>query len=161
MFAHPILVALGCATAAILFPALVYAVYLEGLFAWISGGPREQEGCPRCRRGIIERVAATSVGDRFYRCDRCGGRYRRSSRDGPFLDASAPRHDRAFLRRTREGTCEKPVPPIDEEACWTRTIDTLVWLKRSGGLSGVPRQKSERPKAPEPLASLWDRELDL
>jgi hypothetical protein len=148
------------AAGTILLASLLCATYMAGLSLLLPRYEPTSCGCPHCRRGALERVAALPGGDRFYRCDQCGARYTRSSRDGPWRDASAPEYDRAFLRRTREGTWEKPEPPIDEETYWTKTIDTLVWCKR---LSGPCQSKRQAPLAQHAhlnLASLWDRELD-
>jgi hypothetical protein len=160
MTPEPILITLGCAIGSILIATLLCAFYWEGLGLMLVGPRPRDNSCPRCGRGVIERISASSAGDRFYLCNCCGERYKRSSRGGPYHDASGAEFDGAFLRRTREGACEKHLPPIDEETRWTRTIDTLVWCKRSRDLCEVKTHTSGGPRDPGYSAPLWDRELD-
>jgi hypothetical protein len=155
----PILMVLGCAIGSIVLSSLFCALYWEGL-SLMFVRPQPPDGCSRCQRGIIERVTASSAGDRFYRCTCCEARYRRPSRGGLYQDASAPEFDRAFLRRTREGDWQKPLPPAEGETYWTRTIDTLVWCKRSRCPSEAKKQPSEEWRGLEHVLPLWDREID-
>ena len=160
MTLNPIFMTLGCVLGTIVLSSVFCILYWEGLGLMLVGSQPRDDGCSRCRRGVIERVAASSAGDRFYLCHCCGARYRRSSRGGPYQDACAPKYDRAFLRRGREGTYEKSVPPIEEETRWTRTLDSLVWCKRSRGHSQVMKRASRVWRESEQDAPLWDRELD-
>jgi hypothetical protein len=75
--------------------------------------------CKRCGRGLITRVAATKGGERFYRCESCGARYRRTLREGPWLDARAPVYDAVFARLEQNNHGESPDFPIDESIYWT------------------------------------------
>jgi hypothetical protein len=162
MTPNPTFMALGCAIGTVVLTSVLCILYWEGLSLILVVSQARDDGCSMCQRGVIERVAATSTGDRFYLCHSCGARYRRSSRGGLYQDASAPKFDRVFLRRTREGTFEKAVlPPIEEEFRWTRTIDALVWCKRSRFRSEFKRMNWGVCRDTEYGSPLWDRELDL
>lgn len=159
MPADSLSVSVGCVIGSILLTSLFCTLYLEGLGVMLHG-PQARDACPRCRRGAIERVTASSGGDRFYRCNRCWARYKRSSRAGPLQVASSPVYDGAFLRGTSRGACEKPALPVDEETYWTRTIDSLVRSKRSRGHRGGKQQEPGDRNDPHYLSCLWDSEYD-
>ena len=160
MITEILTVTLGCAAGAILLTSLFDGVYLAGLMALLPGHRSAGRGCPRCRRGTLERVAALPGGQRFYLCHSCRGCYKRSSRTGSWRDASTPEDDGAFQPMVFASDCIKPEPPIDEETYWTGTMDTLLWCKRKRGDIGV-HDRGSGDRAEVGHASLmWDRQFD-
>lgn len=105
--------------------------------------PLPPDLCKRCGRGLITRVAATRRGERFYRCESCGARYRRKLREGPWLDASAQVYDVIFSRQEQNSLGEPARFPIDESIYWTETVSSLVRNKRIRQLAG--RRGSKAP----------------
>jgi hypothetical protein len=160
MTPNPFFMTLGCAIATILVSSVLCILYCEGLSLMLDGSQSRDDACRRCRRGVIERVAASSAGDRFYLCHCCGARYRRTSRGGIYQDSCDPKYDRVFLRGTRECTSEKAERPVEPEIRWTRTIETLVWCKRSRAPRDLEWKTRVGWRDTENQAPLWDRELD-
>jgi hypothetical protein len=160
MITEALTVTLGCAAGTVLLASLFAGVYLAGLMALLPGHRSASRGCPRCRRGTLERVAALPGGQRFYLCDSCRGRYKRSSRSGPWHDASAPEDDGAFQPRVYARACIKPQLPIDEETYWTGTMDTLLWGKRKRNSIGFNDKGSGDRAEVGHAALMWDRQLD-
>lgn len=150
---------LACAAGIVLLTSLTCALYLEGL-GWMLPGLREGGVCRRCRRGAVERVSSSFSGDRYYECGNCGARYKRSTRSGPWEDASAPEYDSAFLRETASGTRVTPCAPFDEETYWTQTINTLVWGKRSRDIGRIKNSGAGDGTKPGDVSPLWDGEID-
>ena len=150
--------ALGCAIGTILLSSVFCSLYWEGLGLIVFSSQPRDDGCSRCRRGVIERVAASSTGDRFYLCHCCGARYRRSSQGGLLdEDAFAPEYDRAFLRRDRGGNCKKAEPPIEEELLLDSDDRHLGLVQEvEGARSKLMSQTLRGWKGPEPVGPLWD-----
>jgi len=105
------------------------AAYWE-VWRMIMDSPLPPDLCKRCRRGLITRAAATRHGDRFYRCASCGARYRRLSRNGPWLDASGQVYDVMYSHLEQDGLDERAPCPIDESRYWTETVSALLRNKR-------------------------------
>jgi hypothetical protein len=160
MITEALTVTLGCAVGTILLASLFVGVYLAGLMALLPDHRSAGRGCPRCRRGTLERVAALPGGQRFYRCDNCRGRYKRSLRTGPWCDASAPEDDGAFQPRPFAFGRIKPEPPIDEQTYWTGTIDRLVWCKWKRNYVGVDDNGTGDRAEVGHASPMWDRQVD-
>src|SRR4051794_34123278 len=114
---------LGVAAGAILFATLFCVAFLQGLVL-VLRCPESRPGppalCARCRRGTLERVAATRAGGRYYRCALCGARAMRSTLGGPWQDASAPEHDPEFLSASPNADPVNDVWPFDVKTYGTR-----------------------------------------
>jgi hypothetical protein len=160
MTTEALMLTLGGAAGTILLASLFVGVYLAGLMALLPGHRSDGRCCPRCRRGTLERVAALPGGQRFYRCDSCRGRYKRSSRTGQWRDASAPEDDGAFQPRPFAFGCVKPEPPIDEVRYWTGAIDTLVGCKRKRNYVGVDDKGSGDRAEVGHASPMWDHQVD-
>jgi hypothetical protein len=75
--------------AIIVFGALSGLVQLPlGFYRYVYVPLVQGVRCPRCSETALLRVAVESFGHRFYRCEWCGQRCKRSSIDSPWLDAS-------------------------------------------------------------------------
>jgi hypothetical protein len=179
LFVFPVLMAMawaapGVARHALLTIALTYT-FLIGYWAvlrQILERPMAPDLCQRCGRGLITRVAATPRGDRFYRCAICGERYRRESRDGPWLEAAGPVDDVMYSRSDPDGLDQKSQQPIDQARYWTETISALRRNKRirqiaqSRGRDAMKKtacsrlSKAARVQEYAPDCDLWDSELE-
>jgi hypothetical protein len=151
---------LGYAVGTMIAIGTLSVVYLEALAVFLRIPKAPWRGCPRCRKGALDRVAAHSDGRRFYLCDGCGSRYQRSERDGELHDASTPADDAAFAQNMPGGRVVKLSLPIAVETSWTRTVATLLRSKRAREGAGSTRRVRRNKIEPAHLPPLWDSELD-
>lgn len=80
--------------------------------------------CPTCREWSLKRVAILTFGYRFYKCDSCGQRCKRTDRESPWIDASAMQDDDMYKAIPHYGADRK------REA-------SIAALKMLGGLAAV------------------------
>jgi len=113
LLVFPLLLAIALSTPGVARHALLTITFTYTVIAayWVIfplfvESPPPVDLCQRCRRGLIARVAASRHGDRFYRCTSRGARYRRDSRDGLFVDASAHVYDAIYSRLEQKGLIE-------------------------------------------------------
>jgi hypothetical protein len=134
--------------------------------------PRPPDICTRCQRGVIERVAVSRRGDRFYRCSVCDAPYRRRSREEPWVDASKMKYG-DIESWPQSGVLRMPVVFSDGESFdWTRTVGILLRNKRIRQITGDAgrahiRKHSSTSIWPPSTAQLskdrrglWDSDLD-
>ena len=120
------------------------------VWLWAIDVPMPPDVCPRCRRGLIARVAVSRHGERFYRCTLCGARYQRTSRDAPWTDASGWESDAIDSPSEPSIPGKTMAPPVEMSLFWTQTVSVLLRNKRM-------RQLSQGAKD---HGGLWDSELD-
>jgi uncharacterized C2H2 Zn-finger protein len=139
------------------------------LWRWAIDAPMPADVCSRCQRGLIARVAMSRHGERFYRCTICGARYRRTSRDGPWTDASGREHDAIYSRPEPGGLGKTLALPVEASIFWTGTVGVLLRNKRvrqrtqGAGCGGKFPRSSARTwlaQCPKDHGGLWDAELD-
>lgn len=145
----------------------VFAATLAMMRAWSFlnevDAPRSE--CRRCRRGAMERAAASVTGTRYYRCSLCGARMRRANPLAAFEDASGIEYDAMYVRRARHGGLEISAP-LDEPTYWTYTIETLhrnQYARRRHADAAVrkpPNPSVGRDERRASAETLWDRWLD-
>jgi hypothetical protein len=128
--------------------------------------------CRHCQRGLIERIATSASGERFYQCGACGAFYRRWSRADPYVDASGPDFLAVSPKAPSSAGCEAVTHPREGSFDWTRTVSTLCQNKRRrqltprvahGGtktLSSGVRQSSPAIHLTRYRDPLWDLQLD-
>jgi hypothetical protein len=103
----------GFLTASIQMPISFYKGVLIPLIRGIQ--------CPSCGEWALVRVACISFGPRFYKCESCGQRCKRSDREAPWLDSSGKDDDDMY----------KPVPfygPARRREVWIGGLQTLGML---------------------------------
>jgi hypothetical protein len=106
----------GFLAAMIVLPVGFYRGVLEPLFRGVQ--------CPTCREWSLKRVAVLSFGYRFYRCDSCGQRCKRTDHESPWIDASAMQDDDMYKAIPHYGADRK------REA-------SIAALKSLGGLAAL------------------------
>jgi hypothetical protein len=88
------------------------------------------EPCPRCSEQTAERAGASGFITLYYRCIRCGFRFKKSLLRPGWRGASGPEDDARFTRLRRPGVWENPPRPTDLKTEATGAVGGLLWAKR-------------------------------